>query len=273
MFKIGDFSRLCQVSIRMLRHYDDMGLLRPESTDAFTGYRYYSASQLYDINRIQELKAMGFGLKTIKEILSLYDDSESLKEYLSLHYSQVREEAMETERRLTLIKTTMERLERNGKGMEYNVTLKKFAGHHVASMRKVMPRYEDEGELWGALHSAMTAAGVKIPENCYVASVFYDEGFKESGVDVEVQMSVTGDYADVGDLKFKDTEVQEAASTILKGSYTNTAYACEALGQWISDNGYEINGNTFTIYLNNPNEAASPDDYVSEVCFPVRKKK
>ena len=42
MLKIGEFSKLTRVSIRMLRHYDEIGLLRPTETDAWTGYRYYS---------------------------------------------------------------------------------------------------------------------------------------------------------------------------------------------------------------------------------------
>lgn len=45
MLKIGDFSKLSRISIRMLRHYDEIGLLVPASTDSFTGYRYYGEAQ------------------------------------------------------------------------------------------------------------------------------------------------------------------------------------------------------------------------------------
>ena len=45
MFKIGEFSKLSLVSVRMLRHYGELGLLMPEETDVFTGYRYYSADR------------------------------------------------------------------------------------------------------------------------------------------------------------------------------------------------------------------------------------
>ena len=60
MLKIGEFSKLSRVSIRMLRHYDELGLLTPETIDPYTGYRYYSASQLVRMNRITALRAMGF---------------------------------------------------------------------------------------------------------------------------------------------------------------------------------------------------------------------
>ena len=56
MLKIGDFSKLSRVSIRMLRHYDDIGLLKPAEIDEFTGYRYYHEQQLFAVGRITALK-------------------------------------------------------------------------------------------------------------------------------------------------------------------------------------------------------------------------
>ena len=82
MLKIGDFSRLSQISIRMLRHYDELGLLIPESTDPFTGYRYYGEAQLSDARKISMLKAMGFPLAEIVGILAIFEDSEQLRPYL-----------------------------------------------------------------------------------------------------------------------------------------------------------------------------------------------
>lgn len=70
MLKIGDFSKLSRVSIRMLRHYDEIEILHPEYVDDFTGYRYYRESQLPLAGRIQTLKNLGFGLSEIKEILA-----------------------------------------------------------------------------------------------------------------------------------------------------------------------------------------------------------
>ena len=66
MFRIGEFSRLAMVSIRMLRHYDEIGLLTPNTVDPYTGYRYYSAGQLGTVSRIQLLREMGVSLGEIK---------------------------------------------------------------------------------------------------------------------------------------------------------------------------------------------------------------
>ena len=69
MLKIGDFSKLGQVSVRMLRHYDQLGLLNPDQIDKFTGYRYYAVEQLARLNRILFFKDLGFSLQQIKELL------------------------------------------------------------------------------------------------------------------------------------------------------------------------------------------------------------
>jgi DNA-binding transcriptional MerR regulator len=69
MFKIGEFSRLGQVSTRMLRHYDQLGLLKPSQTDKFTGYRYYTIDQLARLNRIIALKELGIPLEQIAQLL------------------------------------------------------------------------------------------------------------------------------------------------------------------------------------------------------------
>ena len=83
MLKIGEFSKLSRVSIRMLRHYDDIGLLNPVYIDNFTGCRYYSPEQLPVVGRITALRDMGFTLAGIVKILEIYEDREQLDMYLA----------------------------------------------------------------------------------------------------------------------------------------------------------------------------------------------
>jgi len=70
MFSIGEFARLGTVSVRTLRHYDEIGLLRPAKVDPQSGYRYYSASQLGQLNRIVALKELGLSLIQAKQLLA-----------------------------------------------------------------------------------------------------------------------------------------------------------------------------------------------------------
>ena len=82
MLKIGDFSRLSRISVRMLRHYDEIGLLKPAVTDELTGYRYYREDQLFVTGRITSLKDMGFSLTDIIRILALHEDQDAIESYL-----------------------------------------------------------------------------------------------------------------------------------------------------------------------------------------------
>jgi len=84
MFSIGEFARHGRVSVRMLRHYDAIGLLRPASVDAATGYRFYRASQLAELNRIIALKDLGFTLQQVQAILAEQVSAAELRGMLKL---------------------------------------------------------------------------------------------------------------------------------------------------------------------------------------------
>jgi len=73
MLQIGEFSRICQVSIKTLHHYDKMGLLVPAQVDRLTGYRYYETQQIDRMIYIQRLKRYGFSLEEIQHLLSVSD--------------------------------------------------------------------------------------------------------------------------------------------------------------------------------------------------------
>ena len=146
MLKIGDFSKLSRVSIRMLRHYDEIGLLRPAEIDRFTDYRYYSEGQLPTIGRITALKDMGFRLAEICEIMAIYDDRESLDKYFAERQAELEALSSDTEQKLRLLDTARKRL-RKEETMSYNVTIKTLPERYAACVHMTIPRYEDEGML------------------------------------------------------------------------------------------------------------------------------
>jgi len=99
VFKIGDFSRLSLVSVKALRYYDELGLLKPARVDEFTGYRYYSASQLTRLNRILAMKDMGLSLEQIALLLDKELTPDQIRGMLRLKQVELRqqlEEAVET---------------------------------------------------------------------------------------------------------------------------------------------------------------------------------
>lgn len=82
MLKIGEFSKLSRISIRMLRYYDDIGLIKPYFIDPVNGYRYYHEEQLFIIGRITSLKDMGFSLSDIIKIMDCYNNKEKIDTFL-----------------------------------------------------------------------------------------------------------------------------------------------------------------------------------------------
>ena len=117
-------------------------------------------------------------------------------------------------------------------------------------------------------------AGQKVqPENpCYGMAVFHDNGYKESDVDVEIQISVAGKYEDTEHVRFKTVPPVQIASATYQGSYDQITRVNEAVANWIRDNGYEFNGSSFCIYHVSPGQTDNPEELVTEVCYPVKKK-
>lgn len=272
MLKIGDFSKLSRISIRMLRHYDEIGLLVPKTTDSFTGYRYYAEDQLPIAGRIASLRDMGFSLTAVGEILNCYNDPQALSEFLSIKRTEVRSEAEETSRRLLLLETAIERLRKDKTAMNYDVSLKTMPERYVASVRQVVPSYEQEYLLWNIMVAETTPLKVQLSENCCGIAVFHDEGYKESDVDIEIQSTVKGHYENTEHVVFKTVPPIQIASATYKGSYEQLTAVNHTVANWVNDNGYAFNGPMFCIYHVSPAQTQNPDDLVTEVCYPVERK-
>lgn len=147
-----------------------------------------------------------------------------------------------------------------------------FPQRYAATVRMTIPTYEMEGMLWSVLVSE-TAPLHLIPDDpCYCSVVFHDQEFKESDVDVEAQKTVKGYYPDTEHVKFKTLPSVTVASATCKGSYDQMNAIMEAVANWVTNNGYEFDGPAFNIYHVSPHETSDPNEFVTEVCYPVRRK-
>ncbi|MBR5041121.1 MAG: MerR family transcriptional regulator [Clostridiales bacterium] len=266
MLKIGEFSKLSRVSIRMLRHYDDLGLLKPAMIDEFTGYRFYKEEQLFVMGRITALKDMGFALADIAKIMDDYDNKEKLEQYLSKQQQELRKISDETEYKLMLLDTARKRL-RKEQSMSFDVTTKVIPERYAATVHMVVPHYEDEGILWGKLQECKTPLVPADP--CLAAAEFLDKEYKEENVEIVVWMTVKGQYEDTENVKFKTLPEVKVASCVIKGSYEQMGEATATVASWIAENGFEVTGPMFNIYHVSPAQTQNPDEYVTEVCFPI----
>ncbi|HEX3029153.1 MAG TPA: MerR family transcriptional regulator [Clostridia bacterium] len=271
MFKIGDFAKLNKVTVKTLRHYDNLGLLQPEKVDSFTGYRYYSASQMPRLNRILSLKDIGFSLEEIALVLDKNLDSEQIQTLLELKRVEISGKISAEQERLSRVEALMKICKQEAYVMKYDVVIKTIEPVRVASLRDIIPNYSEQGHLWNELGEHIKINNTKIVPPCMV--IYHGTGCNEEGVDAEVIEPIIGDLSDTDRIKVKLLEgVQEMACVVHKGSFQTLHMAYSAISNWIEENGYEIIGPQRELYLKGEWITKDPNEYVTEIQFPVRKK-
>jgi effector-binding domain-containing protein len=270
MFKIGDFARLNRVTVKTLRHYNSLGLLQPERIDNFTGYRYYSASQMQRLNRILALKDVGFSLDEIALIMDKNLDSKQVQTLLELKYIEIFEKIKAEQERLSRVENMMNMCKQEAFVMNYDIVLKNIEPIRVASVRDTIPSYSKQGHLWKELGEHIRNHGVKIIPPCMV--IYHDVGYKEDSIDAEVIEPITGELPETDRIKVKTLDgVKEMATVVHKGPYKTLHMAYSSISKWIEDNKYEICGEQRELYLKGEWLTDDPNEYITEIQFPVRK--
>ncbi|HLG62922.1 MAG TPA: MerR family transcriptional regulator [Ktedonosporobacter sp.] len=272
MMKIGDFSKLSQVSIKTLRYYDEMDLLKPISIDCSTGYRYYATSQLSRLNRILALKDLGFSLQQVGQVLNEGVSSEQLQGMLRLKRAELQQQIAEEQERLTRIEARLDMIAMEDTMSNYDVILKQVDAQLVAGVRDKLPSYPEIGRLFNEVHGHLSRSGVDVIALTGVA-IWHDNEHKTSDIDGEAAVCLKQPLAANGRVKVYELPAATMASVIHKGAYNKLSQAYEALGRWIEANGYTIVGPNREIYLECSQPIRQDDDsYVTEIQFPVAKK-
>lgn len=271
MFKIGDFAKLNKVTVKTLRYYDSLGLLQPENVDTFTGYRYYSASQMPRLNRILALKDIGFSLDEIALVLDKNLDLEQIQTLMELKHAEICGKISAEQERLSRIEALMKICNQEAYVMKYDIVKKSIEPVRVASLRDIILSYSEQGHLWRELSEHIQKNNAKIVPPCM--AIYHDPGYKEEGIDAEVIEPIIGDISETDRIKVKVLEgVKEMACVVHEGSFQTLHMAYNAISQWIEENGYEIIGSQRELYLKGEWITNNPDEYVTEIQFPVRKK-
>ncbi len=270
MFRIGDFSRLGRVTVKALRHYDRLGLLRPAGVDPTTGYRYYSADQMPRLSRILALKEAGLSLDDIATILDEDLPPGEIVVLLELKRGELAQRIRGEETKLRRLEALLGRTDEENGMSSYCVTLKKTTPVKIASLRDIIPTYGDQGSLWDELCGYLGQKGAGFAGT--PMAIYYDEEYKERDVDIEVCVPVSADVEETGRIRMSDLPGgEDIASVIHKGPFEGVHAAYKAVMEWMAGNGYEMNGPAREVYLTDPKQTA-PEDYITEVQVPVRKK-
>jgi DNA-binding transcriptional MerR regulator len=156
-YRIGEFARLAAASIRTLRFYDELRLLRPVEVDVRTRYRYYDAAQLQDFAAIRALQELGASLVDIRRVMSRSDEGRERRRLLTKLRTAALHKLGAARRSLDWIDLELEGGELPLAGIP--VVLKQRNEMRIASIRARLRAYDDivpmERDLSRALHSAI----------------------------------------------------------------------------------------------------------------------
>jgi DNA-binding transcriptional MerR regulator len=277
MIKIGEFSRLVHVSVPTLRYYDQVGLLKPVEIDRFSGYRYYSTSQLPRLHRILALKGLGFSLEQIAKVLDEGLTPEQMRGMLRLRHAQISQQLVEVQSQLVEVEARLRQIEREEQLSTYDVILKNVEPLLVASVRTVLPNHSAVGALFGEVYEALApyvseALGRHPEEGGQTLVLWYDTEYKEQAVDGAAAFMLRCRVPESGRVKVHELPAATMAAAVHHGSYNTIGEAHEAILTWIEANGYRIVGpdRELNLYHTMPIRLDDPS-YVTELQYPVEK--
>ncbi|MEV4684305.1 MerR family transcriptional regulator [Streptomyces kurssanovii] len=270
MFTIGDFARHGRVSARMLRHYDAVGLLRPEHTDPFSGYRYYSAAQLATLNRVIALKDLGFTLQQVRQILDEKVTTEELRGMLKLREAELREAMAAAAARLAQVEARLRSIESEGRMPMQDVMIKSTPAVRVAELSAVAASYAPEhigpviSPLYDELFTRLKAAGVT-PAGPGIA--YYEDAPDGDGIVVHAGCSVSAETQPGPDFEITELPAVERAATIVHRGPMDTIMPTEQnLARWIDAGGHRSAGYAREVYLECPPDK---EKWVTELQVPL----
>jgi len=249
MFKIGEFSRLSRVSVRMLRHYDQLGLLTPSQTDPFTGYRYYSAQQLPRLNRIIALRDLGFSLEQIARMLDEELSTEQLLGMLKLKRVEVEERMKLEGERLARLEVRIRQMRESPTGGEYDVVVRDIESELVATYREVAADDDRIQQMFDMVETYVAAIeGARADKPPF--SIYYDEDYREKDVDAEVAVPLNYAIPENDVIRVRQLpRLASVACVVHVGEYSYIYQAYNSLLAWIEANGYRMTGPIREVYL------------------------
>ncbi|MEV4949136.1 MerR family transcriptional regulator [Streptomyces sp. NPDC053755] len=258
MFIIGDFARHGRVSVRMLRHYDAIGLLRPAHVDPHSGYRFYEADQLARLNRVIALKELGLTLDQVRVILDERVGAEELRGMLRLRQAELETALAEAAGRLAQVGSRLRAIESEGRMSTQDVVIKKVPPVRLAELSGVAAGF-GPGEigpviqpLFDRLCERLAAAGVS-GFGPGIAS-YEDAGNGDGSVVVHAGMTVP-DGAEADGVDFVVLPgLEEAATVVHRGPMDDILPTAQTLATWIDAHGYRSAGYARELYLECPDD-------------------
>jgi DNA-binding transcriptional MerR regulator/effector-binding domain-containing protein len=274
MLSIGEFARLGGVSVRTLRHYDEIGLLHPATVDPGTGYRGYSADQLGRLNRIVALKELGLSLTQARRLLDGIT-VEELQGMLMLRRAQLEHELEDHRNQLLGIEARLRYIAREGAMPADDIIVKKIPAMGVVAIAgrapafgpaNIVPVVNRSRELFDQL-------GIQdLVKEAGPLMIFYEQ---DHGGDVTVYLAlpVAEQPAELpAPARYLVLPEIEAAATVRSGRAASIfPVVYHDLARWAEEHGFPISPPGREIWVHEIDDPADADQQVFEVQLPFRR--
>ena len=268
--KIGEFSRLMQVTVKTLRHYEQKGLLIPEEVDPWTGYRFYSIGQMLRLNSIRQLQRLGFSLEEIKDLFEGESHVPSIE--------QLTMKIEETEKLLQQLLTRRSQLQEWVDSRKKVKTMEKFSIQSlpeviVASHREVIADYSALGMLcYNVIGPEMQRLGCKCPPPGYCFTIEHQQEYTPTNIDIEYCEQVKEMGTDSSIIQFKRLlEVPKALCMKHYGPYERFYESFTEAFAYLEEKGYKIAGHPRTCYIDGIWNQEDPEKWLSIIQIPIEE--
>jgi DNA-binding transcriptional MerR regulator len=275
MLRIGDFSQLAQISVRTLRLYDEMDLIKPARVDPFTDYRYYTVEQLPRLNRILALKDLGFALDDIKRMLTGKLDAAELQAMLEQRQHEIDQQIREEQQRLTRVAERLRQIKREGQPPLYDVRLKSVEGYAIAGIRRTVAQLSDMPETRNKILTTLYATLNKQlpPRHTLGTELALYHNTEYSDTEIRMELAVMLEPKTAAALQTHDLDgatlrvlpPTEAAVTVFHGPIPDVAIAICALYGWMGEHGYASNGPMRELHVFGRETDLTEDNFVVTV--------
>ncbi|MEC0244300.1 MerR family transcriptional regulator [Paenibacillus chitinolyticus] len=275
MLSIGEFSKICEVSTKTLRYYDEIGLIKPDEINPENGYRFYSVGQLKKMLLINRLKSYHFSLEDIKALLETEEDRSEEKLYsaLSRKRKEIQNKLNALEYALNQISTDIFHFQKGISIMSHldqiEVQLVETPPVNILYTRHLLSG-DDFASGYAKYFSGLyeKIAAEKLTMLGTPMTIYHSPDYDPAGNDTEFAIPIAESVKGTRDLPGG-----LCAKSVLRGSYPELRSVYARLTEWIENEGYEWVRPPYEIYVTDPYQAGVSGDIVTEVYVPVRKKR
>lgn len=274
MLSIGEFSKICEVSTKTLRYYDEIGLINPDEINPENGYRYYSIKQLKKLLFINRLKSYHFSLEEIKAILELEEDQSEERFCSSLNRKK-----RELQEKLHALEYTLQQMSHDILNVEKGIPIMSYMDNievqlvetepmNILYMRQMMSSDDyvaGYGKYFSRLYERIAIEKLTLLGT--PMTIYHSPEYNPAGNDTEFAIPIEEAVKGTRDLS-----EGLCAKSVFKGSYSELTSVYAKLREWVENEGYELVNSPYEVYVTAPDQAAVPEDIVTEVYFPVKKK-